>query len=110
MRDVAIFICLPADLTFEEPSGLFEETGSPLRIGVSALTSTKRAGILEELTKSVRNAGAHWIYFHPLCIKWDSGSPLRVDQRGVLNQIEELHTDQSNHSGVFVFCDLRGIG
>ena len=82
-----------------------DREGSQLQIGVSALTSKENASALGSVTHQVLSAGAHWIYFHPLCTKWDSGSPLRVDQRGVLKQIEELHTDQSNHSGVFVFCD-----
>ena len=78
-----------------------DKNGSPLRIGVSALTSTKRAGILEELTKSVRNAGAHWIYFHPLCKNWGLGTPLPVEQSGVEAVINRIRNEEGPGFGVF---------
>jgi len=82
-----------------------DREGSQLQIGVSALTSKENANALSRVTQQTLSAGAHWIYFHPLCIKWDSGSPLRVDQKNVLNQIEECQTDQLEGLGVFVLRD-----
>ena len=60
-----------------------ELAGSPLTVGVSALTSGPRAHRLEQLTRQVRDAGADWIYFHPLCDGWGSSSLRRADQTGV---------------------------
>jgi len=82
-----------------------DREGSQLQIGVSALTSKENANALSTVTQQALSAGAHWIYFHPLCIKWDSGSPLRVDQTDVLNRIEECQTAQPDCFGVFVFRD-----
>ena len=106
------------DWSAESYSGLFstlkriealrsriDREGSQLQIGVSALTSRKNANALSRITQQALEAGAHWIYFHPLCTKWDSGSPLRVDQEDVLNQIEECRTAQLNCFGVFVLHD-----
>jgi len=78
---------------------------SKLHIGVSALTSKENANALPALSQKALSAGAHWIYFHPLCTKWDTGSPIRVDQRGVLNRIEECQVSQLDGLGVFVFHD-----
>lgn len=60
---------------------------SPLKIGVSALTGKNRGKYLIKLSEAVRNSGAHWIYFHPRCIGWDSGSPEQINQEGVFNKI-----------------------
>jgi len=60
-----------------------DRTGSPLRIGVSALTSQDRSPLLARTAESVREAGAHWIYFHPACRGWDEGRPAQVKQDGV---------------------------
>ncbi len=82
-----------------------EREGSQLQIGVSALTSKENADVLGEVARKARSAGAHWIYFHPLCARWDTGSPLRVDQAGVLKRIEECQAFQPHDFGVFVFRD-----
>jgi hypothetical protein len=79
--------------------------GSKLQIGVSVLTSKENANGLSAVSQKALSAGAHWIYFHPLCTKWDSGSPLRVDQRGVLKQVEECQVSQLEGFGAFVFRD-----
>jgi GTP 3',8-cyclase len=79
--------------------------GSKLKIGVSVLTSKENANGLSAVSQKALSAGAHWIYFHPLCTRWDSGSPVRVDQRGVLNQVEERQVSQGEGFGVFVFHD-----
>jgi organic radical activating enzyme len=82
-----------------------DREGSKLQIGVSALTSKKNAKGLSAVTREVASAGGHWIYFHPLCTKWDSGSPSRVDQKGVLNKIKECQFSQPDGFRVFVFHD-----
>lgn len=82
-----------------------DREGSRLQIGVSALTSRENANVLGVVSQKAQGAGAHWIYFHPLCAKWDTGSPLRVDQEGVLNRIGECQTVQSNGFRVFVCRD-----
>jgi len=73
-----------------------DREGSPLRIGVSALTSTGRVARLAELAASVRDAGAHWLYFHPLCRKWGQGAPELDDQDGVLDEIDRIAATASN--------------
>ncbi len=75
---------------------------SPLQIGVSALTSKARTKVLGEVTDAVRSAGAHWLYFHPLCTGWGSGCPARVDQEGVLTEIKECQNRQLDGFHVFV--------
>lgn len=64
-----------------------ERTGSSLHLGVSALTNRERAGCLPAVVDAVRSAGAHWIYFHPLCLGWGSGALEQADQAGVVQQI-----------------------
>jgi len=73
-----------------------DREGSPLRIGVSALTSARRVPRLAELARSVRDAGAHWLYFHPLCRKWGQGAPELDDQDGVLAAIDTIAAQLSN--------------
>ena len=73
-----------------------DREGSALRIGVSALTSESRAPILGELARAVRDAGAHWLYFHPLCRKWGQGAPELDDQGGVLERIASIAATASN--------------
>lgn len=82
-----------------------DREGSRLQIGVSVLTSKEKANGLSTITQQALSAGAHWVYFHPLCTKWDSGSPLRVDQKDVLNRIEECQVGQLDRLGVFVLHD-----
>jgi organic radical activating enzyme len=82
-----------------------ERDGSELQIGVSALTSQENASALAAISHEVASAGAHWIYFHPMCIRWDVGRPERVNQEGVLAQIEELQGKQGDGFGVFTFSD-----
>ena len=79
--------------------------GSKLIIGVSALTSKENSGDLHSIVREVELAGAHWIYFHPMCIRWDTGAPERVDQSGVFERIMECRKEQSNAFGVFTFPD-----
>ena len=65
-----------------------KETNSPLQIGISALTNQERVPRLAELTESVRNAGADWIYFHPMCTGWSNARLKPMSQQGV---VEEVH-------------------
>lgn len=82
-----------------------ENEGSKLQIGVSALTSKENANALHSITQKVASAGAHWIYFHPLCIRWDTGAPERVDQSSVLMKIEKCKEKQSENFQIFTFPD-----
>ncbi len=82
-----------------------EREDSKLQIGVSALTSKENADALHSIAREVASAGAHWIYFHPMCIRWDTGSPERVDQSGVLAKIEECQKEQSDAFHIFTFPD-----
>ncbi|MFC1505556.1 radical SAM protein [Thermoproteota archaeon] len=80
-----------------------ENTGSRLEIGVSALTSKENAGAIQFLAREVAGAGAHWIYFHPMCIRWDTGAPERVNQLGVLEKIKEYQEKSLNEFQIFTF-------
>jgi len=82
--------------------GRIDESGSPLRIGVSALTSADRVPALDQVARATRSAGAHWIYFHPMCTEWRSGSPTRVDQTGVLGAIESCRLENNSEFQVHV--------
>jgi hypothetical protein len=82
-----------------------DRTGSRLEIGVSVLTTNGNAAGIQDLAGRVRAAGAHWIYFHPLCLRWDSGSPARADQGGVLEAIDACGKEIENAFRVFVFRD-----
>ncbi len=78
---------------------------SRLQIGVSALTTNENADALCSIAREVSSAGAHWIYFHPLCIRWDAGAPERVDQSGVLAKIKECQEAQSDEFYIFTCPD-----
>ena len=80
-----------------------ERAGSKLQIGVSALTSTERAAGLGAVAESAREAGAHWIYFHPTCTNWEAGSPRRVGQSGVLDAIARYRGSVRDGFGVHVY-------
>ena len=73
-----------------------DREGSGLRIGVSALTSSQRVPRLAALARAVRDAGAHWLYFHPLCSKWGQGAPELDDQGGVLEAIDSIAAALAN--------------
>jgi organic radical activating enzyme len=86
----------------ESLRNLIERTDSTLQIGISFLTSTNRAMLLAKMAESVWSAGAHWIYFHPLCTKWGLGCPELSDQEGVLAAIKELQNGASFDNRVFM--------
>ena len=82
-----------------------DRDGSKLQIGVSALTTRENADGLGSIAREVSSAGAHWIYFHPLCIRWEVAAPERVDQSGVLAKIKECQAAQSNGFHAFTCQD-----
>ena len=89
----------------EDLRSLVEREGSSLQIGVSALTHHDNATVLGDVAQQASHAGAHWIYFHPMCVRWDVGAPERVDQSGVLAKIKECQKEQSDAFRVFTFPD-----
>lgn len=82
-----------------------DREGSELKIGTSALTSASRVGQLDGLVERLRSAGAHWIYFHPLCSKWGLGTPELADQDGVSAKIEQIKAGKNGAHDVFYFRD-----
>lgn len=82
-----------------------DREGSMLQIGVSVLTTRENANVLSAITRETASAGAHWIYFHPLCTRWDTASPARVDQKDVLTRISAIQNLHRDGVGVFVFRD-----
>lgn len=82
-----------------------ESEGSKLQVGVSALTNKENGDAVRSVAQEVFSAGAHWIYFHPMCIRWDAGAPERVDQSGVEAKIKECQEEQPNDFRVFTFQD-----
>ncbi len=89
----------------EKLRGRIDREGSRLQIGVSALTSSDRAGELVEVAGLARRAGAHWIYFHPLCRNWTRGHPSPVGQVHVLDEIQRLQAGESADFCAYVFRD-----
>lgn len=79
------------------------KTRSLLQIGISALTSEERVPRFAELVEKVRDTGADWIYFHPMCTGWSDGHLIPVSQTGVMDEI--LRIKQSNNGqnfGVYI--------
>ena len=66
-----------------------DHANSSLKIGVSALTSSGNIDSFAKAAESVRAAGAHWIYFHPSCIRWSEGAPQQVNQDGVIDEVQQ---------------------
>lgn len=67
-----------------------EKERSSLQIGVSILTSESRHAVLPSLGQSIKSAGAHWVYFHPMCTDWGAGRPWRMSQDSVLEKLIEF--------------------
>lgn len=76
--------------------------GSPLRVGVSALTDAPSVGLLDELAGRARDAGASWIYFHPFCVR-SAAAPDAGGQEGVLAAIDRIRLT-SGGGGFEVFA------
>jgi MoaA/NifB/PqqE/SkfB family radical SAM enzyme len=75
---------------------------SPLKIGISALTSSERLPKLTEVADQVMNAGAHWIYYHPMCYGWSTGDLKQYPQKNVLETIREYQSKRLNGFQVFI--------
>jgi organic radical activating enzyme len=82
-----------------------DSTGSPLQIGISMLTSSRVVDRLGSLAEEVRNSGAHWIYFHPMCSGWNHGCPQQVDQKGVLEAVTAYRDSLRNGFEAFISID-----
>jgi hypothetical protein len=54
------------------------------------LTSSERLPRMISAARHASESGAHWLYFHPLCERWDERQPVQCDQGGVLDAIESL--------------------
>jgi len=72
------------------------EAKSDLQIGISALTSKKRLPKLPLITDWVRDVGADWIYFHPMCFGWGDAHLEQYDQQGVTDIIHQLQQKSYN--------------
>lgn len=83
-----------------------EKNGSRLAIGVSALTTHSRVRQLGRVAGAARSAGAHWIYFHPLCEGWNSSHLRQEDQDGVVRELTALQQAARNGFGIH-FCRQR---
>jgi MoaA/NifB/PqqE/SkfB family radical SAM enzyme len=70
-----------------------DRKNSRLQIGVSILTDESRLEILSDQVRQVIEAGAHWIYFHPLCRGWGRGAPQMTPQGRVTDILESLKND-----------------
>ncbi len=82
-----------------------ESAGSALEIGVSALTSDRCVDRLGTIADQVRAAGAHWLYFHPLCRKWGVGHPELADQHGVRAEVARLEASSPDGFRVYALQD-----
>ena len=52
----------------------------------------------------MRDAGAHWLYFHPTCTNWEAGRPGQVQQQGVPQAIDAC---RASYGGDFAVYALR---
>lgn len=64
--------------------------GSKLQIGASLLTRSDWVTRFESVALAALRAGAHWVYFHPFCVDWESERPRMADQTGVIESVAEL--------------------
>ncbi|MHB8792567.1 MAG: radical SAM protein [Thermoleophilia bacterium] len=84
-----------------------DDSGSGLHIGVSALTASDRVPALGSLANAVADAGAHWIYFHPICTGWGTGHLRQTDQSGVTAEIARLQLKAGMQDFGVYFCPSR---
>ncbi len=97
--------CGGMEPTLRQIEGLrarIDREGSGLQVGVSALTSSNRATALDSVTEAVHSAGAHWIYFHPLCRGWGAGCPVCEPQDGVMESISRCRASEDGGFRVFM--------
>lgn len=82
-----------------------DATGSPLLIGTSALTSEAALPDLPGLVAAVADAGAHFIYFHPTCVRDLSGGAEQRAQARVLEQVEAWRRNPPGGLSIHVLED-----
>lgn len=86
----------------ENLRNLAEKKKSKLQIGTSILTSREQLSKLIELSENIKNAGAHWSYYHPKCTGWNTGHLRQFDQTNVLGTIEQYGKQNLNGFQVFI--------
>lgn len=64
--------------------------GSRLEIGAAMLTRAEWASRIVPVGLQVLASGVDWLYFHPYCVNWNSETPAKADQTGVLEAVEAL--------------------
>jgi MoaA/NifB/PqqE/SkfB family radical SAM enzyme len=70
--------------------GRIDASGSGLRVGTSVLTSAAAVPALPGLISAVARAGAHFVYFHPSCVRNASGGSVPREQLAVREGLERL--------------------
>jgi MoaA/NifB/PqqE/SkfB family radical SAM enzyme len=78
-----------------------DDEASRLEVGAAILTSRERIPRMIAAAHRAAEAGAHWIYFHPLCEHWREGRPIQCDQEGVLESIAKFR--ETERPGVEVY-------
>lgn len=81
-----------------------DEERSPLQIGVATLTSDENYDQLEDIVTLAKNAGAHWLYFHPFCKGWEVGLVEQAEQIKSYEFIKSI-IQKANDFKVFTFED-----
>jgi organic radical activating enzyme len=64
-----------------------QDERSGLELGAAMLTSRPRISRMLTAARHASVSGAHWLYFHPLCERWEECQPVQCDQEGVLDAI-----------------------
>lgn len=82
-----------------------EKRGSALKIGISALTTESNVDAIERIVKRAEEAGAHWIYFHPVCVRDDDWNGEVMEQRGVIGKIQEIQKKASNNFKIYYILE-----
>ena len=80
-----------------------DANNSSLQIGVSALTCSTNVSRLSNMAEQARSAGAHWVYFHPLCLGWCTDTPYTADQTGVFEELQHLSSERLDDFQVYFF-------
>lgn len=86
-----------------------ENENSPLEIGFSVLTSSAMVPDLSRIIRTVHDAGAHWIYFHPMCKGWGAAQLSQFDQHGVQQEIEACAQSLDNGFEVMLCPDRYNV-
>ncbi|RPI22651.1 MAG: radical SAM protein [Acidobacteria bacterium] len=66
-----------------------DKSGSRLQIGVSALTSKDGEKALLPLAVMASKAGAHWLYFHPTCVRDVDGITRQLPHAAVATLVDQ---------------------